>query len=426
MVVAGWQQHWYPIAFVRDLRDGPHRFAIHGRGYVLFRTGDGALQCLEDRCPHRAARLSDGVLRDGRLECLYHGWQFAAGGRCVHIPQLARDRPIPARANVATLTVAERQGIAWAWAGEAGPADPACIPTVTDLDRPDAESVDFAIDLPYEQTFLVENVIDVAHIHIAHDGIRGGGLRELAAPIRFEITERSAAGLRASFRSIGAASSGGGPLRGAQVAFRAPNLVHYESLYADPRRIAGLALYSLPQGAHRCRLLYRAYSNFRPLRDRLRPRWLEHWTQCRILEQDMDVVVGQADQVHRSGRAPRELWLPIDTSDSLVLAYRRWLDEHAADWPYAVGFARAPRPPADGGDRPRAFDRYAMHTAMCASCSRAERIARGIRGPLLVAMVALLAGAAVLASTAAAVLGALAVLTAVALVLADRVAARFR
>jgi phenylpropionate dioxygenase-like ring-hydroxylating dioxygenase large terminal subunit len=419
----GWQQHWYPVAFVRDLGTGPHAFAIHGRPYVIFRAGDGSLQGLEDRCPHRGARLSDGSVKDGQLECGYHGWSFGTGGRCMRIPQLPPERAIPDRAHAAPLLLVERQGIAWAWPAGDGEADPASIPAIAGLDRAGTQSVDFAIDLPYDQTFLVENVIDIAHIHIAHDGVRGGGLRSMAAPLQFEIEESSAAGLRATFRSVGVAPPDAGELHGASVEFRAPNLVHYESHYADAQRVAGLALYSLPIGPQRCRLIYRAYGNSRRFRDRLRPRWLEHWTQCKILEQDMAVVVGQAAYLNAAERPPRELWLPLQTSDALVIEYRKWIDAHAADWPCAIGFART-RPARERAD---VFDRYTMHTRICSSCSRALRFVHGLQAPLVVATVALLAIAACLAgTTASAVAGGLAVAAAIGALVAHRIEARFR
>lgn len=37
----------------------------------------------------RLAKLSEGQLIDGRLECLYHGWQFEGEGKCVKIPQVS-------------------------------------------------------------------------------------------------------------------------------------------------------------------------------------------------------------------------------------------------------------------------------------------------------------------------------------------------
>lgn len=36
----------------------------------------------------RLAKLSEGQLIDGRIECLYHGWQFEGNGKCVKIPQV--------------------------------------------------------------------------------------------------------------------------------------------------------------------------------------------------------------------------------------------------------------------------------------------------------------------------------------------------
>lgn len=420
---------WYPLAFVRDLDAPPHRVTVHGRGFVLFPV-EGQWQALVDRCPHRAARLSDGVVRDGRLECLYHGWQFGRGGTCLHVPQLLAEQKMPERAHVDAFAVREAQGILWLCTdslprpgrparAEEGPdaglkkdAHEVALPTLPALERGDCATIDFMIDLPYEQSFLVENVIDIAHIHVAHHGVRGGGHRDLAAPLEFEVSERRAEGFEARFRSVGLElDSSGAALRGARVRFVAPNLVHYESLYEDSELVSGLALYSLPLGRDRCRLLYRAYNNFPRLRDRLRPRFVEHFTQCTILEQDMDVVQGQVEEILGSGRPPRELWLPLKSSDALVIAYRKWLDEHR---PHAladgegnqVGFDRlyGPRRPETAHETPPPFDRFAMHTDICASCSRAHGRLRAARTPLAFAAFALLAGAAASGSAALAAL----------------------
>ena len=47
---------------------------------------DGSVAALEDRCCHRAAPLSRGVLEDGVVQCGYHGLEFDAAGACVHNP----------------------------------------------------------------------------------------------------------------------------------------------------------------------------------------------------------------------------------------------------------------------------------------------------------------------------------------------------
>jgi len=360
---------------MRDLpQDAPYPFSLFDEPLVLFFDAAGAPVCLRDRCAHRAARLSDGRLVDGGIECLYHGWQYAGDGQCRHIPQLPEHIGIPAKTCVTPYRVVERQGIVWLWAGDAQAADMEALPLTDALDDAEVQRVDFQMDLPYDQTYLIENIIDVAHIHIAHDGVRGGGMRALAKPLEFDITEHSIRGIRSGFRTLGSGPSpGASQLKGALVEFLAPNLVRYTSEYRDPARVAGLALYSIPLGKSRCRLLYRKYSNFLSGRERWKPRWLEHWTQCLILEQDMGVVVGQYQEIERSGRDLKSLWFPIKTSDRLVIEYRRWLDKYGAALPFYRGFASSKSTMDSGLSTPPPVGRFQQHTVICATCTRTHR-----------------------------------------------------
>jgi nitrite reductase (NADH) small subunit len=50
---------------------------------AVFRAEDGNLYAIEDRCPHRGARLSNGAVFDNdRVACPDHGWtiRLADGG----------------------------------------------------------------------------------------------------------------------------------------------------------------------------------------------------------------------------------------------------------------------------------------------------------------------------------------------------------
>ena len=87
---------WYPIIFIRDFSNkSPYAFTLYDEPLVLFEDKNGQLACLKDICPHRAAQLSDGQLIEGKIECLYHGWQFDLAGKCQHIPQLPNEAAIP-------------------------------------------------------------------------------------------------------------------------------------------------------------------------------------------------------------------------------------------------------------------------------------------------------------------------------------------
>jgi hypothetical protein len=214
----------------------------------------------------------------------------------------------------------------------------------------------------------------VAHIHIAHHGVRGGGLRSAAKPLDFQILDSGREGIRGSYRSVGLVRAAGSPsIGGAVVEFVAPNLIRYASKYQDPGLIAGLDLFSLPLGKNRCRLLYRKYSNFTSVRERSKPRWLEHLTQCTILEQDMAVVVGQHAQIERLALPLRNIWLPLKTSDRLVIEYRRWLDRFGWDLPFYRGFATARNSGPDPALPALPTHRRVLHGQICATCGRVHR-----------------------------------------------------
>lgn len=84
-----WAEEWYPLYLTKNVPDdAPLGLTVFDKQVVLYRDGNGVLRCCEDRCPHRLAKLSEGQLFDGRLECLYHGWQFDGNGKCVKIPQV--------------------------------------------------------------------------------------------------------------------------------------------------------------------------------------------------------------------------------------------------------------------------------------------------------------------------------------------------
>lgn len=53
---------------------------------ALYRDENGQAVAFQDRCPHRNFKLSEGHVKDGRLQCPYHGWVFDKKGDVVAIP----------------------------------------------------------------------------------------------------------------------------------------------------------------------------------------------------------------------------------------------------------------------------------------------------------------------------------------------------
>jgi nitrite reductase/ring-hydroxylating ferredoxin subunit len=74
--------------------DQPIRVEANGTGIVVVRTCE-RIVAYRDRCPHAGWRLSLGTVRDGRLECPGHGWEFlVATGECPAVPACGL-RPLP-------------------------------------------------------------------------------------------------------------------------------------------------------------------------------------------------------------------------------------------------------------------------------------------------------------------------------------------
>lgn len=387
--IFNWRQCWYPVIFVQDLpKDLPHSFSLYDEPFVLFRNQEGRLACLTDCCPHRAARLSDGQIIDGRIECLYHGWQFGSDGHCLHIPQLPAEAKIPANACVPSFVTVERQGIVWVWFGEAEAADDERIPTVEDLDKPEFVNTDYIGDLPYDQAYAIENLLDPAHAHISHHGTLGN--RELAQPLEMVVLDSSIAGIRGKFRRMGQPNA-----KWMTIDFVAPNLVIYKFHIEPQNWCVGLAFYAIPLGKGRCRILARNYLNFFTWKTKLTPRWFDHWKRSKILEEDLPLLMGVQEQIERLRQRLKDVYLPLKTCDTFVIEYRKWLDEFGSSLPFYEGYSTAKSDEGKNESDAMLLDRFSRHTAICRSCNRAYQVTNRLKQGLVTAAIALAAFAIV-------------------------------
>ena len=353
-----WKNCWYPVTFVQDFpSDRPYSFSIYNQPLVLFQDQTGELICLTDRCSHRAAKLSDGQIIDGKIECLYHGWQFGSQGECVHIPQLDPNGKIPKAACIQSYKTVKRQGIIWVWLGDSEIANVEQIPTVPYIDQPNLFRVDTVSDLPIDQTHLIENAVDPAHVYISHDRTESVK-REDAQPLIMEIVSTSVKGIEGRYRLLNVPQ-----MPWVKLEFIAPHLVLY---YFGNRLI--LTIYMVPLAPGRSRILIRRSRNSSARWFKLKPRWLEHLRQNKVLEEDLYFIKAQEDFINQSGQTIKQTYLPLKTADVLVMAYRKWLDQFGSELPHYQGYMTAQH------DRNRTevdlSTRYLRHTQICSSCQK--------------------------------------------------------
>lgn len=51
-------------------------FIVNRLRIAIFRTRDGEIHAIQDRCPHRRGPLSEGIIDTCKVICPYHGHKF--------------------------------------------------------------------------------------------------------------------------------------------------------------------------------------------------------------------------------------------------------------------------------------------------------------------------------------------------------------
>jgi phenylpropionate dioxygenase-like ring-hydroxylating dioxygenase large terminal subunit len=165
---------WYLGAWSSEIVAGkPLGRTLLESPILFFRTEDGALNAIDDTCPHRFAPLSKGEQRGDVIRCIYHGLEFDRTGACVHNPH--GNQHIPAGAHLRSYPVEERYGAAWIWLGDAAKADPSSIPDLKDelvvRDGMRPHRAVFPVAANYQ--LLSDNIMDLSHIEYLHAGSLG-------------------------------------------------------------------------------------------------------------------------------------------------------------------------------------------------------------------------------------------------------------
>lgn len=147
---------------------------------ALFRDTSGRVGCVADQCTHRGAALSLGKIRDGCIQCPFHGLQFDASGKCTFIPANGKASTADlSRYNVRRYPVREQNGIVYFWYGEDEKIPDENLPFF------DAEIDDSFVYSELEDHWhahysrCIENQLDVVHLPFVHHNTIGRGNKTL-------------------------------------------------------------------------------------------------------------------------------------------------------------------------------------------------------------------------------------------------------
>jgi vanillate O-demethylase monooxygenase subunit len=177
------KNQWYAAASAAEIGAAPLGRTICGEPLALFRGADGKVAALEDRCPHRKYQLSRGLVKDGRLECGYHGLMFDGAGACVAIPSQTK---IPRGLNARSYPAVERHALVFVWLGDPKRADETLIPDFYENDDPGFTAIHGYLYVKADHKLLIDNLLDLTHVAVVHKTTLGGpGILE--NPLEVEV-----------------------------------------------------------------------------------------------------------------------------------------------------------------------------------------------------------------------------------------------
>jgi len=148
-----------------------------GEKLVFWRSENGKVNCIFDKCCHRGAALSKGKIAHDEITCPFHGFAYDATGRVTLIPANGKNSSIPERFKVNTYAVEEKYGLIWLWYGESSDNLPE-IPFFKDM-REGFSYGGFSEIWPVHYTRAIENQLDVVHLPFVHASSIGRGNKTL-------------------------------------------------------------------------------------------------------------------------------------------------------------------------------------------------------------------------------------------------------
>ncbi|CEM40130.1 unnamed protein product [Vitrella brassicaformis CCMP3155] len=409
-----WLRAWYPVLLSESADRGhAHAVRVLGSSFCVWHDGN-AWRCYVDRCPHRLAPLSEGIVDKYQhtITCAYHGWAFGGpDGKCLDIPQAKNTNVKFAtknkRACAQAVPCQVAQGHVWIWLDispeglKASATTP--LPIVDELELPSFQSTwndgrhfMYMRDMPYGAEALLENLLDPAHVPVTHHNsitLQGTKVsRESAGPLDMAL----ASNVSMTDGFVSAVLGGWSrALDSYTVTFRPPCRLEYRTQKGE--RTNYMICYCVPQEPGRSRLFMRAASSI-PQKYDVIPHFVRHMWETYFLNQDMvfphqqerNILNQMAAVGAASGQSPQE-GVPYDrvcflpsASDVPTRSLRRWLHKFSPPGiipTYANTYPRLQASSALGSaerDRSLLQDVYESHTKHCPICMGAMRnIRRG-------------------------------------------------
>jgi len=323
---------YHPIHFKSRISyDRPTPIHISNRNLVIWRSKE-AVNCFEDRCPHRGAQLSQGKILENKIQCGYHGWQFDPVGICTTVPQAKPGQYLPKACNVKAFDTFTKADIVWAELDNKKTQWP--HPRDLEIDsfnRTDHFVTDYILDANYGFLLQIENLLDPAHIHFVHDGFQGDQAK--AKFIRAKYVNITETKMEAVF------THDDDLVPDIQIVYHMPAVVEVSIFNKKGKIIRKNIIYVAPVSEGHCRVLFRdvAYKKYLTppipsIQQFLNRGFVEDSYQTlnqaiieSIMQQDVKILESQ----QKTQGTGLDSYLTsqnvlLTEADTLILSFRKW------------------------------------------------------------------------------------------------------
>lgn len=162
------RRYWTPAMQSDDLPEpggDPRRLVLLGDSYVAFRGEDGKVAVLDELCPHRRVSLALGRVDGCTIQCIFHGWTFAADGELLEAPNVWEEN-FTKRVRAKSYPVREAGGLVWVYLGPKELEPPFPHYPWFDVEPKNRINVYLVEQCNYVQT--MEALWDSSHLNILH------------------------------------------------------------------------------------------------------------------------------------------------------------------------------------------------------------------------------------------------------------------
>lgn len=181
------QEHWYVAGLKEEFGRDPIGRTLLEKSVVFYRTENGDLVALQNRCLHRSYPLSESKLKGDNIVCGYHGIEYSPAGEIKNVPCQTQ---CP-KGKLRKYPTQEVGPFVFIWMGNPDHADVSKLPDMPYLENPEYLSVYDAKFIDGSYLLMQDNLNDLTHFIFIHANTFGAAENSidhtyLSHPVEYE------------------------------------------------------------------------------------------------------------------------------------------------------------------------------------------------------------------------------------------------